>query len=52
MCGAACLYGQGVYSSLEFVVQDRVDHAMTLNQFLPWNTVRQAVRRRDSQSGS
>ena len=39
ICGESsdltCLYGEGVYGGLQFVLQDCVDHAMTLNQFLP-----------------
>ena len=46
-----CLYGEGVYGGLHLVLQDCVDHAMTLNQLLPCNTAAQC-RQTQSQTDS
>ena len=55
ICGESsdltCLYGEGVYGGLHLVLQDCVDHAMTLNQLLPCNTAAQC-RQTQSQTDS
>ena len=55
ICGESsdltCLYGEGVYGGLHLVLQDCVDHAMTLNQLLTCNTAAQC-RQTQSQTDS